>query len=190
MDKMLVKITSADNCLSVLRQGEQNAGHCYIYNQHKDTIALNLRNTWLQELMCPFCVTFDFGSAKVFSTATFETYFYYHKDYYGLLQLISICTFYLTVLSPLKAIVQLIIYFFITFSLPINAVLELFNGTILVLYLVFTYILSLSSLINFLLYLYIYHMLYIVMLYIVSSIFNDVQCSFPRLWGMSISILE
>ena len=153
-------------------------------------------------------MTFDFGSARVFSTATFETYFYCHKDIfiplfgvlchfqhclshimmgslvgrrnqyiqlvkalycklstiskqlpdfpykvpglncrpqrwevgelplhhrgsiteiYGLLQLFSIYTFYLTVLFPLKATVQLIVYYFITFSLPINTVaIELF----------------------------------------------------------------
>ena len=67
---MLVKIARA-KCLSVLGQGGQNAGHSYICNQHKDTIALHL-----QKLKCPFCVTFDFGSN------TFEAYdiFYYQKD--------------------------------------------------------------------------------------------------------------
>ena len=53
-------------------------------------------------------VTFDFGSARVFSVAIFETYFSYHKIY-GLVQLISKCTycFQLTELSSLTDILQL-----------------------------------------------------------------------------------
>ena len=52
---------------------------CIFAITQDNTLALHLQNTWLQELKCPFCVTFDFGSARVFSTASFETYFYYHQ---------------------------------------------------------------------------------------------------------------
>ena len=60
VDKMLVTIICAINT--------------------KIAITLHLQNNWLQELKYPFCVIFEFGSAKVFFTATYETYFYYHKD--------------------------------------------------------------------------------------------------------------
>ena len=33
----------------------------------------------MQHHIVTFCVTFDLGSAKIFSAATFETYFSYHK---------------------------------------------------------------------------------------------------------------
>ena len=79
-DKILAKITGADKIPLGLVQGGQNAGHCYICNQHKETLTLHLPNTWLQELKCPFCVAFHFCSARVLSTAMLETYFYYHKD--------------------------------------------------------------------------------------------------------------
>ena len=53
-------------------------------------------------------VTFNVGSAKVSSPAIFEAYFSYDKIY-GLLQLIIIIMhFYIIVLFPLTAILQLI----------------------------------------------------------------------------------
>ena len=81
-----------------------------------------------------YYVTFNFGFAKC-APAIFETCFSYDKaiwiittDYY--------IYFYIIVIFPLTAILQLIIfYIFIIFILLINAVILLLNGLVLILYL-------------------------------------------------------
>ena len=89
-------------------------------------------------------MTFNFGSAKVCSPAIFETCFM--TKTYGLLQLIIIYVlFYIIVLFPLTAVLQLIkFYNFIIFSIPINAVILLLNCLVLILYL-YIHFLSLRS---------------------------------------------
>ena len=74
---------------------------------------------------------FDFDFVKMFSTTIFEIYFY-HKD----IQITGTnydLYFYLIVLSPLTATLQLRnFYSFITFSLLINAVILLLNCPVLI----------------------------------------------------------
>ena len=79
---------------------------------------------------CKLCVTFDIGSARMFSTATFETNLLYHKPVWIAANDYSMY-FYQKVLSPLTATLKFInrsidkIYSFITLNLQINLSIKL-----------------------------------------------------------------
>ena len=80
---------------------------------------------------CDLGVTFDLGFAKMFPTATFHTWFSYHKA--KLIAVTDYCIYFnLILLPPLTAIFQINrsvdnVYSFFSFSLQINAVILLLN---------------------------------------------------------------
>ena len=89
MNKMLVTIIFAINIKTqygIKKKKKKNG-----------TMALHLQNTWLQELKCPFCGTFDLGSARVFLLPHWRHISTIIKIY-RLLQQISICIYFLTVI--------------------------------------------------------------------------------------------
>ena len=71
-------------------------------------------------------VTFDFGSARIFSTVTFEKYFYYHKNIW-LAATGYYCNLYLIVHSPVPTELLLRNLTDENFSLLINTVILLLN---------------------------------------------------------------
>ena len=89
-------------------------------------------------------VTFNFGSAKAYSPAIFETCFSYDKDIW-IAATDYYMNFYIIVLFLLKAVLQLIkFYSFIIFSILINGVILPLNCLVLILDL-YIHFLSLRS---------------------------------------------
>ena len=92
-------------------------------------------------------VNFNFGSAKVCSLAIFETIFkcFSYDKYIWIAATDFYMYFYIIVLFPLTAVLQLIkFYSFIIFSILINAVILLSNYLVLILY-IYLHFLSLRS---------------------------------------------